>query len=65
MALYGREPPSLVAAPPSAATPPDVAEMIRQRGELIVVLRKNLERAQQIMRAACMGDLIVVKGPRV
>lgn len=36
MALYGREPPSLIAAPPSAATPPDVAEMIRQHGELIV-----------------------------
>ena len=48
-ALYGRDPPSLVAAPPSAKTPPNVAEMIRQRGELLVTLRQNLLRAQQRM----------------
>ena len=51
-ALYGRDPPSLIAAAPSAETTPDVALMIRQRGELIVLLRKNLERAQQRMRVA-------------
>ena len=49
-ALHGREPPSLVFAPPSAATPPSAAELIRQRGELLVELRRNLERAQQRMR---------------
>ena len=34
-ALYGRE-------PPSAATPPSVAELITQRSELLVELRRNL-----------------------
>lgn len=48
-ALYGRDPPLLVASPPSAKTPPNVAEMIRQRGELLVSLRQNLLRAQQRM----------------
>lgn len=45
-ALYGREPPLLVASPPSAKTPPNVAELIRQRGELLVELRRNLEGAR-------------------
>ena len=54
-ALYGREPPALIAAPPSAATLPDVARDIRQRGELIVTLRKNLEKAQNRMRTAANG----------
>lgn len=49
-ALYGREPPSLVFAPLSAATPPSVAELITQRSELLVRLRGNLARAQQRMR---------------
>lgn len=40
-ALYGREPLSLVFSPPSAATPPSAAEMITQRGELLVELRAN------------------------
>lgn len=49
-ALYGREPPSLVAVPPAASCPSSVAALIRQRGELLVWLRKNLEKAQQRMR---------------
>lgn len=48
-ALYGREPPLLVASPPSAATPPKVADLIKQRGTLLVELRANLQRAQQRM----------------
>lgn len=53
MALYGREPPpALIAASPSARTPPDVVVSIRQRGELLVVLGKNSEKAQQRMRAS-------------
>ncbi|XP_042065700.1 uncharacterized protein LOC121809231 [Salvia splendens] len=51
-ALYGREPPLLVAAAPSAKTPPNVADLINQRGELLIELRKNLSRAQQRMTAA-------------
>lgn len=51
-ALYGRDPPSLVADPPSAKTPPNVAEMIQQRGELLVTLRRNLLAAQQHMTGA-------------
>lgn len=46
-ALYGREPLLLVASTPSTQTPPNVAELIRQRGELLVELRQNLLRAQQ------------------
>ncbi|XP_057786354.1 uncharacterized protein LOC131003815 [Salvia miltiorrhiza] len=49
-ALYGREPPALVAVSPPSTCPPAVADVIRQRGELLVWLRKNLERAQQSMR---------------
>lgn len=49
-ALYGREPPLLVAALPSAKTPPNVADLIRERGELLVELRKKLAKAQQRMR---------------
>lgn len=49
-ALYGRELPSLIFAPPSAATPPSVADIVRQRGELLVELRRNLKCAQQWMR---------------
>lgn len=70
-ALYGREPPPLVAAEPSQSTPSDVASLIRQRGELIVSLRANLERAQQRMRAAAnkhrrhvefeIGDKVLLK----
>ena len=70
-ALYGREPPPLIAAPPSASTQPDVAELIRQRGETIVLLRKNLERAQQRMQKAAnkhrrelefvVGDKVLLK----
>ncbi|XP_042031572.1 uncharacterized protein LOC121778308 [Salvia splendens] len=48
-ALYGREPPLLVASPPSAATPPKVADLIRQRGQLLSELRASLLRAQQRM----------------
>ncbi|XP_042059642.1 uncharacterized protein LOC121804176 [Salvia splendens] len=48
-ALYGREPPSLVASPPSTKTPPNVADIIKQWGELLVTLRRNLLRAQQRM----------------
>ena len=51
-ALYGRDPPALVAVEPSAITQPDVASLIRQREEMIIVLRKNLEKAQQRMRSA-------------
>ncbi|XP_042032533.1 uncharacterized protein LOC121779292 [Salvia splendens] len=50
-ALYGREPPLLVASVPSAKTPPCVAELIKERGELLVQLRNNLSRAQQRMTA--------------
>lgn len=70
-ALYVKEPPSLVFAPLSAATPPSVAELIRQRGELLVELRRNLERAQQRMRDSTnkhrcnvefvSGDLVLLK----
>lgn len=38
-ALYGRDPPLLVAVSPSARTPPAVAELILQRGALLVKLR--------------------------
>lgn len=51
-ALYGREPPPLNVAVPSRKTPPEVAIDIHQRGELLVVLRKNLEKAQQRMCAS-------------
>lgn len=50
-ALHGREPPPLVAAQPPSSCPLPVAEVIRQKGELLVWLRKNLEKAQQHMRA--------------
>lgn len=70
-ALYGRDPPSLIAAPPSATTPPDVALMIQQHGDLIVMLRKNLEKAQQRMKVAAdkhrrdveyaVGDMVLLK----
>ena len=70
-ALYGREPRPLVAAEPSNFTPADVASLIRQRGELIVSLRANLERAQQRMRTAAnkhrrhvefqVGDEVLLK----
>ncbi|KAG6402647.1 hypothetical protein SASPL_134849 [Salvia splendens] len=50
-ALYGREPPALIAAPPSRTTPPAVADLIRQRRSLLVDLRRNLEGAQQRMRS--------------
>lgn len=49
-ALYGREPPSLVAAVSSASCPSAIADVIRRRGELLVWLRKNLAKAQQRMR---------------
>ena len=49
-ALYGRDPSLLIAAPPSTKTPPKVAELIRQRGQLLLELRRNLEQAQQRMR---------------
>ncbi|XP_042010529.1 uncharacterized protein LOC121759095 [Salvia splendens] len=71
-ALYRREPPSLIFAKPSDATPPLVAELITQRGELLVELRRNLERAQQRMRDSAnkhrrqlkfkMGDKAFVEG---
>lgn len=70
-ALYGRDPPSLVAAPPSAKTPPNVAEMIRLCGELLVTLRSNLKRAHQLMAEEAnrhrrhvefeVGDLVWLK----
>ena len=70
-ALYGREPPLLVAAPPSAKTPPKAADLIRQRGELLVELRRNLERACVSMAATAnrhrrhvefdVGDLVWLK----
>lgn len=70
-ALYGREPPLLIAAAPSATTPPNVAETIRQRGEMIVTLRQNLEKAQQRMRSSAnrhrrevnfaVGDRVLLK----
>ncbi|XP_047979104.1 uncharacterized protein LOC125221023 [Salvia hispanica] len=70
-ALYGREPPSLVAAPPSLATPPAIADLIRQRGELLIKLRSNLESAQQRMRDVAnkhrrdvhfdVGDMVLLK----
>lgn len=46
-ALYDREPTNLIFAPPSAATPPSVTDLIRQGGELLVQLRSNLERAMR------------------
>lgn len=52
MALYGREPPPLVAAEPSSSCPGDMASVIRQRSDLLVKLRRNLEQAQQRMRAS-------------
>lgn len=71
MALYGWEPPSLVTAAPSASCPPAVADIIRQRGELLVWLRKNLDKAQQSMRATAnrhrrdvnfeVGDKVLLK----
>ena len=51
-ALYGRDPPLLVAAVPSAKTPPNVAELVKQRGELLVELKRILSKAQQCMSAA-------------
>lgn len=70
-ALYGREPPSLIFAPPSATTPPSVADIIRQREELLVELGRNLERAQQRMRDSAnkhrrhvefaVGDRVLLK----
>ncbi|KAL1550842.1 hypothetical protein AAHA92_18755 [Salvia divinorum] len=70
-ALYGREPPSLIVAEPSPTTPTEVADLIRQRGELIVTLRKNLERAQQRMKDSAnrhrrelkfqIGDKVLLK----
>lgn len=48
-ALYGMDPSPLIAAPPAVSCPSSVAELIKQRGELSVWLRKNLERAQQRM----------------
>lgn len=71
-ALYGREPPALVAAQPSAKRhDPPTMELIRQRGELLVELRKNLERAQQRMRSSAnkhrrdvsfeVGDKVLLK----
>lgn len=48
--MYGREPPSLIAATPSARTPPKIAELILERGELLATLRQNLTQAQQRMR---------------
>lgn len=70
-ALYGRDLPSLVFAPPSAATPPSAAELITQRSELLVELRRNLERAQQRMRESAnkhrrdvefaVGEMVLLK----
>lgn len=48
-ALYGREPPLLVAARPPSTCLSTIVEVIRQRGELLVWLRKNLERSLQCM----------------
>ncbi|XP_047945555.1 receptor kinase-like protein Xa21 [Salvia hispanica] len=70
-ALYGREPLSLIFDPPSLATPPSVADLIRQWGELLVELRGNLERAQQRIRESVnkhrrhvefvVGDRVLLK----
>ena len=70
-ALYGRQPPALIAAQPSATTPPKVADLIVQRGALLVELRRNLERAQQRMAEAAnrhrrdvsyeVGDKVLLK----
>ena len=70
-ALYGRDPSPLVAAEPSNTTPADVASLIRQRGELIVALRANLEKAQHRMKAVAnrhrrhvefeVGNLVLLK----
>lgn len=71
-ALYGCDPPPLVAAQPSAARhDPAVTEIIEQRGALLVELRKNLQRAQQRMREAAnrhrldvqfaVGDKVLLK----
>ncbi|XP_042035243.1 uncharacterized protein LOC121781586 [Salvia splendens] len=70
-ALYGRDPPNLVFANPSNSTPPSVAEIIRQRSELLVELRRNLMKAQQRMREAAnkhrrhvefeIGDSVLLK----
>ncbi|XP_042019016.1 uncharacterized protein LOC121766845 [Salvia splendens] len=70
-ALYGRDPPSLVFAPPSAATPATVADLIRQRNQLLVQLHENLARAQQRMRDSAnrhrrnlefvVGDKVLLK----
>ncbi|KAL1534405.1 hypothetical protein AAHA92_30586 [Salvia divinorum] len=71
-ALYGRDPPPLIAAQPSTARlEPSVAELIHQRGALLVDLRKNLARAQQRMRESAnkhrrdvqfeVGDRVLLK----
>lgn len=73
-ALYGREPPALVAVQPSAGrirNEPTVAALIEQRAALLVELRGNLERSQQRMRAAAnrhrrelefeVGDKVLLK----
>ncbi|XP_047961908.1 uncharacterized protein LOC125206713 [Salvia hispanica] len=70
-ALYGREPPPLIFAPPSATTPTSATELIHQHGELLVQLRRNLERAQQRMRESAnkhrrhvefkVGDMVRLK----
>lgn len=70
-ALYGREPPTLIAVSPPASCPSSVAEIIKQRGELLVWLRRSLERAQQRMRESAnksrrdvefaIGDRVLLK----
>ena len=73
-ALYGREPPPLVAVQPSAGrirNEPTVATMIEERATLLVELRRALERAQQRMRLSAnhhrrnvqfeVGDKVLLK----
>ena len=73
-ALYGREPPPLVASQPSAGRirhEPTVAALIEERATLLVELRKNLERSQQRMRTSAnqhrrevqfeVGDRVLLK----
>ena len=70
-ALYGKDPPPLIFARPSATTPPSAAELIRQRGEFLVQVPKNLENAQQRMRENAnkhrrhvefkVGDMVLLK----
>lgn len=71
-ALYGRVPPPLVAAQPLVKRhDPPTMELIRQSGELLVELRKNMERAQQRMRTSAnkhirdvsfaVGDKVLLK----